>query len=110
LKEGNEKPTASGRILKHFTYLFHSQRLNGKIDRSFEISNKAVTFDQFKQFDPKYYLDAKYIRSGDLPIVGINYYMAIKYCNWLSEKEGIPEDQWCFETFNGGKTIAIKKD
>jgi len=81
-----------------------------RIDRSFEISNKAVTFDQFKQFDPKYYLDAKYIRNGDLPIVGIDYYMASKYCNWLSEKEGLPEDQWCFEIFNGGKTIAIKKD
>jgi formylglycine-generating enzyme required for sulfatase activity len=35
--------------------------------------------------------------------------MAVKYCNWLSEKEGIPEDQWCFEIKKQGETI-VKKD
>ena len=80
-----------------------------KIDRSFEISNKAVTLTQYKQFDAKYTLDAKDVRSGDLPVVVINYHMAAKYCNWLSEKEGIPEDQWCFEINKQGETI-VKKD
>ena len=80
-----------------------------KIDRSFEISNKSVTLAQYKQFDSKYTLDAKYVRSGDLPVVGISYYMASKYCNWLSEKEGIAEDQWCFEINRQGETI-VKKD
>ena len=27
--------------------------------------------------------------------MGISWYMAAKYCNWLSKEEGIPEDQWC---------------
>ena len=81
-----------------------------KIGRSFEISNKSVTLAQYKQFDSKYTLDAKYVRSSDLPVVGISYYMASKYCNWLSKKEGIPEDQWCFEKDNAGDTIACKKD
>jgi len=80
-----------------------------KIGRSFEISNKAITLAQYKQFDLKYTLDAKYVRSGDLPVVAINYHMAAKYCNWLSEKEGIPEDQWCFEIKKQGETI-VKKD
>ena len=80
-----------------------------KIGRSFEISNKAVTLTQYKQFDAKYTLDAKYVRSGDLPVVAINYDMAAKYCNWLNEKEGIPEDQWCFEINKQGETI-VKKD
>ena len=80
-----------------------------KIGRSFEISNKGVTLTQYKQFDAKYTLDAKYVRSGDLPVVAINYYMAAKYCNWLNEKEGIPEDQWCFEINKQGETI-VKKD
>jgi hypothetical protein len=35
--------------------------------------------------------------------------MASKYCNWLSQKEGIPEDQWCFEIKKSGETI-VKKD
>ena len=80
-----------------------------KIGRSFEISNKSVTLAQYNQFDSKYTLDAKYVRSGDLPVVGITYYMASKYCNWLSEKEGISEDQWCFEINKQGETI-VKKD
>jgi formylglycine-generating enzyme required for sulfatase activity len=80
-----------------------------KIGRSFEISNKAITLAQYKQFDLKHTLDAKYVRSGDLPVVAINYHMAAKYCNWLSEKEGIPEDQWCFEIKKQGETI-VKKD
>ena len=83
----------------------HKRRIN----RSFEISNKAVTLAQYQQFDSKYTLDAIYVRNSDLPVVAINYYMAAKYCNWLSEKEGIPEDQWCFEINKQGETI-VKKD
>ena len=25
------------------------------------------------------------------------WYEAAAYCNWLSEQEGIPKDQWCYE-------------
>jgi len=81
-----------------------------QIVRSFEISNKAVTLAQYKQFAAKHTLDAKYIRSGDLPAVGINWYFASKYCNWLSEKEGIPEEQWCYEMNIKGNVTALKKD
>ncbi|MEI7855824.1 MAG: formylglycine-generating enzyme family protein, partial [Planctomycetota bacterium] len=77
-----------------------------KIGRSFEISNKAVTLAQYQQFDAKYTQDAKYVRSGDLPVVAINYHMAAKYCNWLSKTEGIPEDQWCFEINKQDETIV----
>src|SRR6516225_191938 len=34
---------------------------------------------------------------ADLPVVGIDWYMAARYCNWLSKKEGIPEEEWCYE-------------
>ena len=33
----------------------------------------------------------------------------MEYCNWLSEKEGIPEDQWCYEQTAGGKYAAGMK-
>ena len=26
------------------------------------------------------------------------WYKAAAYCNWLSQQEGVPEDQWCYET------------
>ena len=28
----------------------------------------------------------------------MTWYQAAAYCNWLSKQEGIPEDQWCYET------------
>ena len=30
------------------------------------------------------------------PLVAVNWWMAARYCNWLSEKDGIPKDQWCY--------------
>src|SRR5262249_19247663 len=30
------------------------------------------------------------------------WYVAAAYCNWLSEQEGIPRDQWCYEPGAGG--------
>ncbi|MEI7855812.1 MAG: SUMF1/EgtB/PvdO family nonheme iron enzyme, partial [Planctomycetota bacterium] len=87
----------------------NEMRHKRRIGRSFEISNKAVTLAQYQQFDPTHIAGGKYGRSGDLPVVGTIWFMAAKYCNWLSEKEGIPEDQWCFEINKQGETI-IKKD
>src|SRR5262249_9204449 len=32
----------------------------------------------------------------DCPINDVRWYEAAEYCNWLSEQEGIPEEQWCY--------------
>ena len=37
------------------------------------------------------------VRTDDSPQTGMTWYEAAEYCNWLSEKEGIPADQWCYE-------------
>ena len=37
-------------------------------------------------------------------MVAIDWYRAASYCNWLSEQEGIPEKEWCYETEPQGKT------
>jgi formylglycine-generating enzyme required for sulfatase activity len=39
-----------------------------------------------------------YIRTDDSPMLWMTWYEAAWYCNFLSEIEGIPEDQWCYET------------
>ena len=30
------------------------------------------------------------------PMNSVSWYDAAAYCNWLSKKDGIPEDQWCY--------------
>src|SRR5262249_51652916 len=32
------------------------------------------------------------------------------YCNWLSKREGIPEDQWCYETNAQGQVVKLKEN
>ena len=39
----------------------------------------------------------------------MTWYEAAAYCNWLSQKEGIPEEQWCYEKNADGKYAAGMK-
>ena len=36
----------------------------------------------------------------------VKWYDAAAYCNWLSEQEGIPKKQWCYEPNKDGKYEA----
>ena len=38
----------------------------------------------------------RYSPDPDGPMIGVNWYHAAAYCNWLSEQEGLPKDQWCY--------------
>ncbi len=69
------------------------------IAQNFAIASKEVTVAQFHQFMPNFRSPIQYHASldPDLPIQGINWYLAAAYCNWLSEKEGLAKDQWCYE-------------
>ena len=40
---------------------------------------------------------ASILRTDDSPQTGVTWYVAAEYCNWLSEKDGIPPDQHCYE-------------
>jgi formylglycine-generating enzyme required for sulfatase activity len=47
------------------------------------------------------------------PAARVNWYDAAAYCNWLSEREGIPEEQWCFVPNEDGEYaegMRIPKD
>lgn len=72
-----------------------------RIDRSFAISSKEVTVGQFHQFmresrsvDLRYPIP--YAPEADCPQISVTWYEAAAYCRWLSEREGIPEDQMCY--------------
>jgi formylglycine-generating enzyme required for sulfatase activity len=83
-----------------------------RIGRTFAVSAKPVTVQEFQRFlrgSPK--REAWFSARGQMaplikqyspeahgPIIYIDWYRAAAYCNWLSAQEGIPADQWCYET------------
>jgi formylglycine-generating enzyme required for sulfatase activity/tetratricopeptide (TPR) repeat protein len=81
------------------------------IPRRFAIADREVTVAQFQRF-LKTRSDLRLVASPDVltrfspdpdgPWIGPAWYTAAQYCNWLSEQEGIPRDQWCYEPAERG--------
>jgi formylglycine-generating enzyme required for sulfatase activity len=73
------------------------------IPRGFAITAKEVTVEQYQRFvkeNPQFglaqnYLD-KYSPDPHGPMIGVTWFGAAAYCNWLSKQEGLPEAQWCY--------------
>jgi formylglycine-generating enzyme required for sulfatase activity len=70
-----------------------------RIERTFALAAKPVTFEQFREHQPdfKEKLPDHYAKEADLPFIRLIWSTAAKYCNWLSEVEGIPETERCYE-------------
>jgi len=67
-----------------------------RIRRSFAIAAKEVTVQQFLCFRPKHAYNPQYAPTPDCPVNKVSWYDAVAYCNWLSEQEGIPKEEWCY--------------
>ncbi len=78
-----------------------------RIPRRFAIAAKEVTVEQFQRFlklgnitIDRYQLSAselsRYSPDPQGPWIAPDWYSAAHYCNWLSEQEGLPKDQWCY--------------
>jgi formylglycine-generating enzyme required for sulfatase activity len=78
-----------------------------RIDRSFAIATREVTFGEFVAFaktNPKYVEDLEDIvatleRFGSdprAPMGAIGWHFGILYCRWLSERDGLSDDQMCY--------------
>ncbi|MCE9561260.1 MAG: SUMF1/EgtB/PvdO family nonheme iron enzyme [Planctomycetes bacterium] len=74
-----------------------------RISRTFAIGTKEVTVEQYLRFRPNHSWTKRYSPDPDSPIVSVTWYDCAEYCNWLSEREGIPRDQWCYEPNKDGK-------
>jgi tRNA A-37 threonylcarbamoyl transferase component Bud32 len=74
-----------------------------RIGRSFAIATKEVTVEQFLRFRPRHFWVERYSPDRDSPVVGVTWYQAAQYCNWLSEREGIPREQWCYDPNKAGQ-------
>ena len=71
-----------------------------EIRRDFAISTTEVTIGQIRNFDPDFSPTSD-AADVELPAVGVTWYKAAAYCNWLSERAGISADQWCYEPNDG---------
>jgi formylglycine-generating enzyme required for sulfatase activity len=81
--------------------------INKQIKRSFAIGTKEVTVAEFKRF-----LDAEgttnenisaYNLDDNGPMLGVNWFEAAQYCNWLSEQEGLAK---CYiQRFDGAMNL-----
>jgi len=81
------------------------------IPRRFAIAATEVSVRQFQAFlhvapDPSFSYDAKHSPATDGPQIGVSWYQAAAYCNWLSRREGLPE---CYEPNPSGKYAAGMK-
>jgi formylglycine-generating enzyme required for sulfatase activity len=97
-----------------------------RIPRSYAMASTEVTNEQFARFlsavpdygarwrrataarfgDPPRF--AQYSRTPDSPQVGVSWYDAARYCNWLSELAGIPRTEWVYpETIDPAQGLDL---
>jgi formylglycine-generating enzyme required for sulfatase activity len=76
------------------------------IEHPFAVATKHVTVAEFRKLCPRIFDGPERYNPGpDTPITQVSWNEAAEYCNRLSEKEGIPKDQWCYEP-----TAEVKYD
>jgi formylglycine-generating enzyme required for sulfatase activity len=100
-----------------------------RIPRTYAIATAEVTNEQFARFlaaapavgarwkaavtarfgDPPRI--AVFSRTPDSPQVAVSWYDAAQYCNWLSERAGLPTSQWVYpEAINAAEGIELPSD
>ena len=82
------------------------------IDHSFAIAAHEVTNGDFRRFPGhaawkkqlEEWVNSKEVRlpreqcdDPFRPAAGTSWYDAAEYCNWLSQQDGLDEEQWCYE-------------
>jgi len=82
------------------------------IPRRFAVATKEVTVEQFRRFvkaNNKFTPDIdtesalkQFSPDPAGPWIGASWYTSVAYCNWLSEQEGLPKEQWCYQPNKNG--------
>ncbi|HUY33204.1 MAG TPA: SUMF1/EgtB/PvdO family nonheme iron enzyme [Pirellulales bacterium] len=68
-----------------------------RIGRTYAIGAHEVTVEQFQRFRADHEFDRTKAREPDAPANMVSWYDAAAFCNWLSEREEIARDQWCYD-------------
>ena len=73
-----------------------------RIEQSFAIASKEITVEQFLRFQQHRFDIEAHFSTDEIPMKA-SWFEAAGYCNWLSEQESIPKEEWCYEPNNDGK-------
>lgn len=89
------------------------------IGRTYAIGIHEVTIEQFRAFADEQQATGQFVdrtwlsdttRSTDCPVNFVSWFDALKYCRWLSEREGIPEDQMCLPRISLAHDPTLSQD
>jgi serine/threonine protein kinase/formylglycine-generating enzyme required for sulfatase activity len=65
--------------------------------------SRYSTVEQFLRFRKDYDWNKTCAPTPAHPVNTVIWYEAAEYCNWLSDRAGIPRGQWCYEPNKDGK-------
>lgn len=92
-----------------YTQQIRNSQHERRIQRVFALSSREVSIGQFQQLMQDHEVSPLTLdklagsnTSDPLwPISMLSWFECVQYCNWLSEREGIPKDQWCYVPLDG---------
>jgi formylglycine-generating enzyme required for sulfatase activity len=73
------------------------QRHRKLIGMTYALAAHEVTVAQFRKFQAGHDYNKTFSPTPEHPVNAVTSYQAAGYCNWLSQQEDIPPDQWCYE-------------
>lgn len=86
------------------------QRHEITIPHSFAIGVYEVTLDQIRRFQPGWNPRQKIGKDPRMAGFDISYDMAISYCRWLTEQDGMSEDDQCYPSEVEPKPMPLSDD
>jgi formylglycine-generating enzyme required for sulfatase activity len=78
------------------------------VPRRFALSDTEITVDEFDQFQRDPEINRLYATEGRFTFardsapegacaqISLRFMDAVRFCQWLSQREGLPEDEWCY--------------
>ncbi|MFK8110986.1 MAG: protein kinase [Rubripirellula sp.] len=67
------------------------------IQHAFEISARENSVRQHLTAFPHKYINEEVSPTSECPANVIQWFEALRYCQWLNEQDRIPEEEWCFK-------------
>ncbi len=67
-----------------------------RIDHVFAVMSHQVSVGEFLKFRTDFPYRITFSPETGCPVNNVSWYDSVAYCNWLNEKEGIPQEQWCY--------------